>query len=164
MELRQLTEKTHKRFYTESGREEIPKREIRLTNTGSKVLKDTGIKINIYDRIQECKNECDVIEITRRAMVGDQVALQKLQKVGNSYGDMTVMPTSLLEAKQIIIDAEKSFEQLPLEIRKEFNNNVDEFLAGTKNGKIKEVVEKHLPKKEEKAEELTKKEDKEQVL
>lgn len=153
MELRQL-KKDRERFYSNSGREEIPTYEIRLTNNGHKVLKETG-KRNIYNVIQQAKDECDVIEINRRALLGDANAIARLQNTGEKYGDMTTMPTTLLEAKQMITDVEKAFRELPVEVRKEFNNSVDEFMAGTTNGKVKEVIEKVAPKDKEKPVEKT---------
>lgn len=154
MELRQLVETEHKRFYANKGTEEIPTYEVRLTNNGHKVLKKTGTR-NIYNQIQEAKDECDVLEINRRAIMGDPNAIQKIQNTGERYGDMTTIPTSILEAKQMIIDVEKAFNELPINVRKEFNNSVDEFMAGTTNGKVKEVFEKIAPKKQEVEKETT---------
>ncbi len=113
-------------------------------DTGKKELKATG-KTNIYEFIQKSLEDTKVYNILKKCEMGDTEALNRA--VG-AYGDFTSAPRSLAEAQQLIINAEKEFNSLPLEIRKEFNYSVSEFLAGFGNGKVSQVLEARSPKQE----------------
>lgn len=105
---------------------------------------ETG-KTNIYEKIQASKDETLVYNILDRFNAGDVTALN--QRKG-SYGDFTAMPKTLAEAQQSLIDAENYFNSLPLEVRKEFNHSVTEFLASAGDGKLAERHEYFQPPKE----------------
>ena len=74
--------------------------------------------------------------------MGDINAIAKIKNVRDNYGDTTKIPSNLMEAQQMIIDAKKAFDQLPKEIRQKFNNNAMEFMAD--EAKVKEVTEQWL--------------------
>lgn len=107
--------------------------------TGKKELKETG-KTNIYEMIQASKEETLIYNILKRFQEGDIEALNKTQGI---YGDFTNMPRTLAEAQQLLIDTEKSFNNLPIEIRREFNMSTSEYLASLSNGKFETVMEKY---------------------
>ena len=44
-------------------------------------------------------------------------------------GDVTMVPGSLLEAAMMLQDRENEFNQLPIDIRREFNFNFNEYIA-----------------------------------
>lgn len=118
-----------------------PKCEKIIPTYGKEIDKDGTVKIvetgktNIYEKIQACKDETLVYNILDRFNAGDVTALNQRQ---GTYGDFTEMPKTLVEAQQILIDAEKYFYTLPLEVRKEFNHSVSEFLSCAGNGKLAE--------------------------
>lgn len=71
------------------------------------------------------------------------------QRIGQ-YGDFTQMPKTLAEFQQMALDMEHAFNELPLDVRKQFDNSVDKFIhdAGSKEwfdklgNKIEPVIEK----------------------
>lgn len=93
--------------------------------TGKKELKKSG-KTNVYEKIQKSKDATLIYNIIERYQNGDISALEQKQGV---YGDFTNLPTTLAEAQQILINAEKTFMSLPLEERQKYNHSVSEFLA-----------------------------------
>ncbi len=110
---------------------------------GKKVMDDGTIKVvetgktNIYEKIQASKDETLVYNILDRFKAGDVSVLNQRQ---GTYGDFTEMPKTLAEAQQTLIDAENYFYSLPLDVRKEFNHSVSEFLHCAGDGKL---AEKH---------------------
>lgn len=122
----------------------IPHYEMRLTKNGQKYLSQVGQK-NLYNIIQDHKDECDVKQIIRRAKMGDPSALMKLQNTNAKYGDMTLQPKNLIEAHQMITDAKKAFYELPTEVREKFGNDPIKFMADEK--KVNEVLTNYMKEK-----------------
>ena len=85
----------------------------------------------IYEMIQASREQCEIERIVKRAMQGDMSVLNAMQ---GQYIDITGAPKSLAEAQQIIINAKYQFENLDVETKKKFDNNVEIFIAeaGTK--------------------------------
>ena len=106
--------------------------------TGKKELKATG-KTDIYEKIQESKESTLLYNILEKYTAGDTSVLDKKQGM---YGDVTELPTNLAEAQQLIIEAENTFKKLPIDIRREFNHSVTEFMAGIENGKLEKKKKK----------------------
>lgn len=131
-------------FYSRSNLPETiaqPKCEKIVPTYGKEIAKDGTVKIvetgktNLYEKIQASKESTMVYNILDRFNAGDVTALNQRQ---GTYGDFTNMPRTLAEAQQTLIDAEKYFMALPLEVRKEFNHSLSEFLAVAGNGKLAE--------------------------
>lgn len=118
-----------------------PKCEKIIPTYGKEVGKDGKVQIvetgktNIYEKIQASKDETLVYNILDRFNAGDVSVLNQRQ---GTYGDFTEMPKTLAEAQQTLIDAEKYFYSLPLEVRKEFDHSVSEFLHSAGEGKLSE--------------------------
>lgn len=151
MEFYSLTNKPPRKTYPESHKI-VPTYSIKIDKaTGKKELKETG-KTDIYEKIQESKESTLLYNILERYAAGDTNILNQRQ---GSYGDFSEYPENLAEAQQIMIDAENKFKKLPLEIRKEFNHSITEFVAGIENGKLEQIlIEKGIikPKEEPKVE------------
>lgn len=90
-------------------------------------------KTNIYEKIQASKNDCLVYNILDRFKNGD-VSVLNARK--GEYGDFTEAPKTLVESQQRLIDAEHYFMSLPLDVRKEFNHSVVDFLDSVGNGTV----------------------------
>lgn len=88
----------------------LPNGEIRLTPSG---------KESISEKINACKQYTDITFIVNRLALGDTSVLRD----GAMYGDFTQTPKSLAESLQIIIEGQKKFDMLPLDIKNKFNNN-----------------------------------------
>ena len=137
-----------------AGSEEMMTYQLRLTKTGKKVLVEDK-KINIYNIIQEDREEADLHTIINRAVSGDLSAIQRLQAQANGEKgivDLTKVPNNLIEAKQMLVDAEKEWLKLPLEIRQKYNNSKTEFLAAVENGEFDKFVKEKYGKPEPKVE------------
>lgn len=113
----------------------LPNGEIRLTESG---------KESISEKINAQKEMTDIHYIIQRLSVGDTSMLRD----GAVYGDFTNTPKSLAEAMQIMIDGEKKFYELPLDVRAKFDHNYYQWLmsAGSEDWMqkmdISPVVEK----------------------
>lgn len=97
--------------------------------TGREDIQVTG-KTNIYDFIQKSLDETLVYNIIERYNQGDVSALEKIK---GFYGDVTNAPKNLAEAQQILINAKKVFDSLPLDVRAKYNHSVSEFLSAVEN-------------------------------
>lgn len=108
-----------------SGSKEENTYEITIDEHNHKSLKVSG-KTNIYEKIQEDLESTKIENILAAAEMGDESALNK---VIGSYEDTTEMPKTLAEAQTMLIKLEKEFAKLPTEIKAEFNNSPEEYIA-----------------------------------
>lgn len=101
----------------------VPKYE-EVVKDGRRGLVENG-KDNLFEFVQASKEESLVYNIINRYQRGDLMALN--QRVGQ-YIDVVGMPTNLAEAHQAVIDARRTFDGLPAEIRKKFDYSFDLYL------------------------------------
>lgn len=89
------------------------------------------VKINIYERIQASAEQSDINNIIRRAKAGDPTALHQVK---GEYMNVLGAPKDLRDAQEFVINAERQFNSLPLDIKKAFDNNPRKYVAlyGTK--------------------------------
>lgn len=148
-----------------TGDEYDKKYRIVIDERGHKVLKQDG-KTNRYEKIQAHAEETSIEVILKRSELDPTV----LYKRAGQYGDFTEMPQSLAEAQQMMIDLRHTFERLPVDVRKKFDNSPEAFIqkAGSKEwldilglNKKEEKLPEGYPVNNEKKEE--KKEVKEDV-
>ncbi|UPW41604.1 internal scaffolding protein [Peromfec virus RodF8_43] len=101
-------------------------------NWKAKVLPDGTIDffqdgvLNTYDEIQSYKDSCSIELALERFSLGDTSALQRVQ---GAYGDFTTFPKTFAEVLQVMINAENYFDSLPKEVRRNFDNDLNKFLA-----------------------------------
>lgn len=93
----------------------LPNGQIRLEEVG---------KESISQMINSFKDSTDITYIAQRLAMGDTSVLRD----GAVYGDFTKTPKSLAESLQIIIDGEKKFNELPLDVRSSFDNSYYQFI------------------------------------
>lgn len=109
------------------------------------VLKDGTIGLvkvgqtNVYAKIQEDAEMCDIKNILKAVAMGD---LSVLRNQEPTYIDATTFPKTLMEAQNIMVKAKQEFETMPAEVKELFNNNADLYVSelGTK-----EFLEKMAP-------------------
>lgn len=92
---------------------------------GHKILKEIG-KTNIYDIIQESLESSKIENIIRRASEGD---INALTIMNGQYIDTTDIPNTLAEAQNFVIQAKNEFDQLPINIRRQFNMSAEQYIA-----------------------------------
>lgn len=110
---------------TPAGNKEEPVYQMQIDNKGHKELVKTGYT-NIYDIIQESLEQSKIENIIRRAREGDPYALTAMD--GN-FIDTTDLPTTLAEAQSFVIKAKNEFDQLPIEIRRQFDMSAEKYVA-----------------------------------
>lgn len=108
-----------------SGEKVIKEHRETVDEKGERILiKDR--KVNIYDKIQASAESCDIEMIVRRAAEGDTSVLNAMAA---NYVDVVDAPATLAEAQQFVINARREFETLPLEVRRAFNNDAQQYVA-----------------------------------
>lgn len=101
-------------------------------NYRAEVLKNGDIElvedgeINLYEMIQADKDSCDINVLLKQYALGDPSALAKRQ---GTYGDFTQMPKNFAEMLNKVIEGEKLFESLPVEVKNKFDNSLNQFIA-----------------------------------
>lgn len=82
-------------------------------------------KENLQEIIQSSKDSCDITVILSQALTDPSV----LNRAPGIFGDFTSFPETYAEMLQLEIDAKRYFDKLPVEIKKEFNNDPHQFMA-----------------------------------
>ena len=98
-------------------------------------------KVLVDEKIQESKDMVTLDSILERYKV--DLSKQVIKEISEDVIDMTVMPQDALEAYSLINEAKKNFEETTSEFKKEFNNDFGQYVAGFKNGKTQEIINKH---------------------
>lgn len=88
-------------------------------------LEETG-KTSLYDEIQSHAASVDINLIMKQIEAGDPSVLNKRHGV---YLDVTQFPQTYAEMLNIVINGEKEFMELPLDVRAKFNHSFSEFCA-----------------------------------
>ena len=159
------------RFFAPSGSRmaDIYKHEQKAEklSDGTVVYRDELVKIgetDVYAKIQEARDDCDVYKILDRAACGDITAMHKVQGAPEyAYIDTRGLPKNIHEVKKQQDTAVKKFQSLPEEIRAAFGNDPAEFVKASADKEkftqpfidfYKKYTEskKTEPKKEDKAE------------
>lgn len=116
----------HKRYFSNPGSKWAEKHAIRIDENGHKTLSLTGEKTNIYEKIKSHMLEVDIFEILKKC---DAEGYQILDAAKVIEGDVTAVPHSFMEAQIILQEQENKFNQLPLDVRKQFNFSFTEYIA-----------------------------------
>lgn len=106
-----------------------------VDDDGKRELKPNG-EYNLYMEIQSHKDSVSIASIMQRFVNGDDTALSRVQGI---YGDFTNMPTTPAELAQRVIDAEYLFNNLPLDIRAQYNHSASEFFAQLDSEKTRNI-------------------------
>ena len=112
------------------------------TKTLQKELKKVG-ETNVYEKIQESRDSTDIQKIIERY----QINVDEKLDISDEILDYTNNPTSLIEAHQMIINAENIWDKEPNVIKEKFGNNFEQYLASANNGTLKQVYEEVYPNK-----------------
>lgn len=113
------------KFVTPSGSKDKPVFSSKVKEDGEIELIATG-KEDWYGYIQSFKDSVDIHLILKAASLGDPSGLQRVQ---GFYADVTTVPKNNAEVLQMFIDAQNNFDALPLEIKRNFDNDFNKFFA-----------------------------------
>lgn len=111
--------------------------EVINNKTGKTELKKTG-ETNVYDKIQESKESALLENIIKKYKI--DINENNLTKIEETINDLTNLPDNLIDNLNIINQAKQTFEQSPQEVKQFFNNNFNEFLAGSENGTLNSLI------------------------
>lgn len=106
---------------------------------GSKDLVVVG-QYNFQEEIESHADSVDINNILDRYARGD---ISVLNRVASVYGDFTTMPTTLGELSQRILDANDLFNNLDIDVRREFDFDAGKFFNSLGTEKFNNVVEKY---------------------
>ena len=148
MEYRSETNRPKQHQYAQGGfKKEINKYEDLLNpKTGKIETKVTDIE-DFYEKIQSHKDAQLLDSIIKRYEI--DIDKEQVKEIQEDIVDMSAIPETMTEAYAMIKQVETEFDQRPAEIKKAFNNNVGEYVAGIQNGKLKEVLNKYQGIKKE---------------
>ena len=125
MRFRNMYDTDFKRDFTCPGEEEALIYSPSIDNEGRVSLEVTG-KRNIPEFIDSFRDSCDINNIVARFNAGDVSALSRSQ---GAFFDATQVPHTYAEMLNTVINAEATFNQLPLEVRERFENNYVKWLS-----------------------------------
>ena len=114
----------HKRAYVPSGDGYNDEYEYKLNEKGQKQLVKSGRR-NVYEEIQQYKEEVAIENILARIAVGDNTVFRP----DGIYQDTTQIPNNLNEARQVMLDLENYWNTLPQETRSKFDNSLETFIS-----------------------------------
>lgn len=107
----------------------VPEYQLRYVK-GREQLVKIGEK-PLAEAIKAASDGISIADKLARWRHGDESALGT---PGGSYGDFTQLPKTLAEAQQFAINAQSTFESLPLEVRSTYGHNLGDFLAAVESG------------------------------
>lgn len=99
-----------------------------INKFGQKVLVQTG-ETDLYSIIQESLEETKIENILKRVAIGDNSVLRP----EGIYADLTEAPKNLLEARQQMQQLENTWNDLPIETKRKYNFDVEQFIANAGN-------------------------------
>lgn len=118
----------HDRFgqYSVSGERERPNYKPKYSENGAYELVQDGV-IHSYDDVQAWLPATDMSNIYEQYLrTGDESLLRRRAAF---YGDVTDLPTNYAELQNMLDNADRVFESLPLELRDKFGNSPALFYA-----------------------------------
>lgn len=113
------------KFVTNSGETERVVYTSKVMENGTILLTPCG-KENIKEYINSFVDQTDINYIVQQLSMGNVSVLNNRSPM---YGDFTEAPKDLRHAMQIMMDGEKAFYQLPLDVRQKFNNDFRQWLV-----------------------------------
>lgn len=131
-------------FSHPTGTKKIPKREIKKDSNGVKYIgyvvdvKGKPLYDDWYGKIQKSSDSCNVRLLLERAVQSDNTAILNQRKKVSA--DLSGVPDNLLDVLNTFQSVKNYFEQLPVEIKKDFSNNPYEFIK--RSGKVSSEFEK----------------------
>ena len=148
MEYRSETNRPKQHQYAQGGFKKVINKYEDLLNpkTGKLETKVTD-KEDFYEKIQSHKESQLLESIIKRYEI--DIDKEQIKEIQEDIVDMSAIPETMTEAYAMIKQVETEFDQRPAEIKKAFNNNVGEYVAGIQNGKLKEVLNKYQGIKKE---------------
>lgn len=129
-------------FVTDPGSEIHELFSARIMSDGTIQLVSSG-KENIQDKIDSYRSMTDMAYILSRMALGDTSVLTDKVPM---FGDFTGAPSNYAEALQLVMDAERQFLRLPMEIRNAFDNDYRKWFASAGSDDWMSKMDPVIPK------------------
>lgn len=97
----------------------------RLESDGSITLVQDGV-IDIQEQINSFEPSTNLYNIISRLGESDY---SKFADLAGSFVDATEFPTTYAEALQLVIDGQRSFERLPVDVKQKFDNDFNKWFS-----------------------------------
>lgn len=136
------------RFCCQSGSELKPVYHTKILKDGNLELVVTGYE-NIQDKIDAERLGVELSTLIARYENGDLLALNTRS---GFYADATKFPASLIDAMNIVQDAQTEFDKLPVDLKKSYGSDWRKWLADF--GSVEWLKSMKLYKEEEKESEV----------
>lgn len=119
------TQYDRERVTSEPGNPIKEKFEGRLDKYGNIVIEKKG-EVNLYAFINSFADSVDINVLLARFANGDQNAL--LQRAAD-FLDVSNIPTNIADMLNLVNDGKRFFDQLPVEVKKAFDNDFNKFIT-----------------------------------
>lgn len=113
-----------------------------ITKKGGKQLVKIG-ETNIYETVQADLESCKIENILHAVAMGDLNALNQREA---TYCDTTTMPKTLMEYQNLVIKAKDEFYKMPIEIRKDFDNDPEKYVSLMGSKEFLDIMAPHNEK------------------
>lgn len=149
------------REFAPSGKRVVPKYGWKVDEkTSEKYIGVIG-ETDIYEPIQQALSSTYLRDVLDRFDAGAVSLADYKQYIEASkelapYTDVTSMPSTLAEVQQVLIDAENTYNSLPVDLRADFGHSKERFLAAMADGSAGKVLEAYSVRKGLKKEEVKK--------
>ena len=111
---------------TNAGERLVQKYKLSFDDDGTKELVPDGF-VDVYEEIQSHADSVDIHKIVERCTITGDTS--ELYKTEGFYGDLAMFPKTRAEALQMLAEAQNIWDKLPVDVKKKFDNNVDNFFS-----------------------------------
>lgn len=111
------------KFFTNPGDRYVQEYDTIVEPNGRIILKESGKK-DLFQEIQSWRDQTDMHWVLQQMALG-----QYPQRENLMYGDFSEAPENMVQAMQMMINAEKAFYDLPLDTRKKFDNDYKQWMV-----------------------------------
>ena len=115
------------KYYSDSGSKFLDQYAFEFDEKGevrATTLHKTDKPLNVYERIQADYPSTDINLLMERFALGDTSAINVRE---GAYIDVTKMPSNFAELFDRINETQRIFDELPADLKQEFNNSYEEF-------------------------------------
>lgn len=99
-------------------------------------------EVDVYEKIQEFADETKISNILKKYQI--DLFSKNLKEGEEKLIDLTNMPENLLETMTAIDNAKYLWERQSSKVKEKFNNDFRQFIAGSENGQLADILNKEL--------------------
>ena len=131
--------KRHSKAFTNT-KQAVYKQELDKKTGERKLVKRE--EVDVYEKIQEFADETKISNILKKYQI--DLFSKNLKEGEEKLIDLTNMPENLLETMTAIDNAKYLWERQSPNVKEKFNNDFRQFIAGSENGQLADILNKEL--------------------